>query len=221
MESEMLKVYKINDSPYSANAYLIKAKKSILIDVGMSARSLLNRFNIKNYITPKDIELIILTHCHYDHTGAIIEIAEKTGAKIAIHQADAELLKDDYANVAYFFKAKMPPVEPDILFGGGEKLNIGDCQIEVLHTPGHTPGSICLYIPELKILFSGDTIFPNGGIGRTDLVGGSSEQLVESIKKIAKLDIKTLYPGHGEVTSDKVKEQIQFSLKFAEVNLRS
>lgn len=213
----MLKVYKINDSPYGANAYLIKAKPSILIDVGMNARSLLT--DIKNYIKLKDIELIILTHCHYDHTGAIIEIAEKTGAKIAIHQADAELLKDDYANVAYFFKAKMPPVEPDILFSGGEKLNIGDCQIEVLHTPGHTPGSICLYISTspLKILFSGDTIFPNGGIGRTDLVGGSREQLVESIKKIAKLDIKTLYPGHGEVTSDKVKEQIQFSLKFAEM----
>jgi len=85
----------------------------------------------------------------------------------------------------------------------------------VIHTPGHTPGSICLHEVQSKSLFSGDTIFPQGSIGRTDLPGGSPQDIVRSISKIAQLDITTLYPGHGAVTADNVNEQIKQSLMLA------
>ena len=85
----------------------------------------------------------------------------------------------------------------------------------MIHTPGHTPGSICLYEAQSKSLFSGDTVFPYGSVGRTDLPGGSSRDLIRSISRLVKLDVSVLYPGHGEVTSNNVNEQIKQSLELA------
>jgi glyoxylase-like metal-dependent hydrolase (beta-lactamase superfamily II) len=197
---------------YDANSYLINGKT--LIDTGMSTDGLISA--IKENIDIEDLELIILTHCHYDHTASAQAIADISGAKIAIHKEDETLLSNDTASAAAMFGYKAPAIKPDMLLGEGDRIPIGNNEeLEVIHTPGHTPGGICLYEANSKSLFSGDTVFPNGSIGRTDFQGGNRDQLTASINKLVELDVKTLYPGHGEVTSNDVNTQIQLSLHMS------
>ncbi len=209
-----MNVEKINASPYDANTYLVN--KKILIDTGMSPHSLYEE--IEKHVDPKNIELIILTHCHYDHSGAAADIAEKCNAMVAIHKADVELLNDNTGSVASMFGHPAPAVVPSVILEGGEKIPISNTEnLEVIHTPGHTPGGICLFEPESKSLFSGDTVFPQGSIGRTDFMGGSSGELTRSIEKLTQLDVNILYPGHGIVTDENVNAQIHLSLQMSAV----
>ncbi len=94
-------------------------------------------------------------------------------------------------------------------------LDIGKWKLEIMETPGHSEGSICLYERTEKVLFSGDTVFPDGNIGRTDMYGGDTVKLIKSIEKLTALDVKTMYPGHMEITDRDVNRQIQMSLRFA------
>ena len=205
-------VQRFNSSPYDSNGYLVNGK--ILIDPGMSGAALIKE--MEKHIDLKDIELIVLTHCHYDHSGAAPEIARRSGAAIAIHKDDAHSLRDDNASVASLFGNSAPNIEPDIIYEDGDSIDIGDGEtLEIIHTPGHTPGGICLYEPVSKSLFSGDTVFPDGGMGRTDFTGGSTRDLTNSIEKLTKLDVKTLYPGHGFVTDTTVNDQIRFSFELS------
>jgi len=184
------------------NAYLIDG--TVLVDAGIDPRE----------VAGYDIELIILTHCHFDHTCAAPEIARMTGAKIAIHEADAKLLDDDYATSSVLFGERAPEISPDMLLYGGEIFESDNFMLEVIHTPGHTPGGICLYESETRSLFSGDTVFPNGGIGRCDL-GGDLSDLIRSIELLTTLDPEVLYPGHLDVTDANVSSQIELSLANA------
>ena len=161
-----------------------------------------------------DPELIILTHCHFDHTCAASEIADRTGAEIAIHEEDARLLGDDYATASVLFGERAPEIRPDLLLYGGEIFESDGFMLEVVHTPGHTPGGICIYESETKSLFSGDTVFPDGGIGRCDL-GGDISDLIHSIELLTTLDPEVLYPGHLDVSDADVCSQIRFSLNNA------
>ena len=202
-----MQVIKINNSPYDANAYLVNG--TILIDVGMDSSDIISELG--KHITLDDLEIIILTHCHYDHSGGASGVARATGAKIAVHKNDASLLGNPEASASRLFGKKAPIIVPDILLGGDEKF--GD--LEIIHTPGHTPGGICLYDPISKILFSGDTVFQDGSFGRTDLYGGDSSQLIGSIKKLTLLDVKIMYPGHGEIVMNNANDQIKLSLLMA------
>jgi glyoxylase-like metal-dependent hydrolase (beta-lactamase superfamily II) len=134
-----------------------------------------------------------------------------TGAKIAIHKDDGVLLKDSTATASKLFGKKAPDIKPDILLDGGEAIS----SLEVIHTPGHTPGGICLYDATTRTLFSGDTVFEDGSFGRTDLYGGNQSTLVESIRKLTLLDVRTMYPGHGDVVSNNANEQIKLSFVLA------
>ncbi len=209
----MVNVHKITGS-HGANAYLIDAQHPILVDVGA-----LNMFDaLKKFLNPTDLEYIILTHCHYDHTLGATQLAEQTGASIAIHEEDAKLLDDDWATASAMFGTHAPSIEPDMLLKGGKSLDLGDISLRIIHTPGHSLGSICLYGSGL--LFSGDTIFVAGGIGRTDL-GGDAHALVDSIKLLTALDVDILYPGHGDITNQNVNAQIRASLKYAKINRKA
>jgi glyoxylase-like metal-dependent hydrolase (beta-lactamase superfamily II) len=139
------------------------------------------------------IRTIVLTHCHYDHTAHVQEIADLCGAEIAIHRSDAAALVDDMQSVALLFGERAPHTRPQRLLSGGEEIG----RLQVIHTPGHTPGSICLYEEEEGILFSGDTVFTEGSFGRYDLPGGDLEDLKKSVKILADLTVEALYPGHG------------------------
>lgn len=200
-------VIKLRTSLYDANAYLVD--EHILIDVGMDARSVITELG--KYIKPGDLKTIILTHCHYDHTGGAGDVAAAFGAKIAIHKDDASLLGNASASASSMFGEKALSIVPDILLKGGEFFG----ELEVIHTPGHTPGGICLYSAHSKALFSGDTVFQDGSFGRTDLYGGSTQQLIRSIEKLSLLDVSDMYPGHGDIVKEDAGEHIMLSLTMA------
>ena len=202
-----MQVIKLTGSLYDANVYLVDG--SILIDAGMDSGTVIA--GLKKYIRPGDLRMIILTHCHYDHSGGAGEVAKAFGAKIAIHKDDAPLLADAFASAASMYGEKPPSIIPDILLKGGEFFG----ELEVIHTPGHTPGGICLYGARSKALFSGDTVFESGSFGRTDLFGGSTQQLISSIKKLTLLDVSVMYPGHGNIVREDAGEQIKMSLVMA------
>lgn len=200
-------VIKLKNSPYDANAYLVDG--NVLVDAGMDGRAVISE--LEKHIQPGRLETIILTHCHYDHSGGAGYAAAATGAKIAIHKDDAPLLNNAIASASGLFGEGAPSFLPDLVLSGGEVFG----KLEVIHTPGHTPGGICLYDAESKTLFSGDTVFQDGSFGRTDLYGGNASRLIESIKKLSLLDVSVMYPGHGDTVINDANEQIKLSLLMA------
>jgi hydroxyacylglutathione hydrolase len=166
-----------------ANSYICGR---ILIDAGV----------VPMAIRPhKDnIDTIILTHCHFDHTARVKEIAYMCKAKVAIHKYDAGGLVDDTRSLSLNFGARSPGIIPDIELDEGDVIG----ELKVLHTPGHTPGSICLFSERDKILISGDTVFSDGCFGRYDFPGGSRIELAQSLNRLSSLDVEGLFPGHGE-----------------------
>ncbi len=161
-----------------------------------------------------DIKQVINTHGHFDHIGGN---GYFINAKVAIHENDADIIEtgDIERSVADFFDGKLKPRTVDMKLKEGDVLNIGGMELEVIHTPGHTPGSICLYNRKDGILFTGDTIFANG-VGRTDLPGGDPNALRESIEKLKKLDVKIILPGHGEPVLENAKNVIENAAEMAD-----
>jgi len=191
-------VNKVEVGPFASNCYIVGSeskKEGMIIDPGDEAKEILK--NVKD--SGLDIKLIILTHGHIDHIGAIKEVKEATGAELAIHTDDADALHDQSFARA-FGLSYSPPPPPDRLLKGGDSIDVGDLHFLVLHTPGHSPGGICLL--GQGVVFSGDTLF-NYGIGRYDLPGGSGSQLMNSIhtKLMLLPDNTIVYPGHGPETT--------------------
>ncbi len=189
-------VYCIEGVMADSNSYLIDNTDSdseynyILVDTG-TGQSDSNLFtNIREIgIEPEDIDLIVNTHCHYDHVGGNDFFPN---AKIAIHKVDAIALRDPDSEltVSSLFGAIVRKHDVDIELEEGDKI----ANFEILNTPGHTKGGISLYDGE--ILISGDTIFSNGGVGRMD-IGGSPIDMKESLMRLKELDVEYLLPGHG------------------------
>ncbi len=192
-------------SDMDSNIYLID---DMVIDTGTGFNfpRLYQIFKIYKK-TFEDIKFIINTHAHFDHIGGN---GFFPNAKIIMHKLDAPVLENGDSSTSYadFFGGQLKKRKVDMKVEEGFELN----GLEVIHTPGHTPGSISLYNRKEKILFSGDLIFADG-FGRTDLVGGNREDLMKSIEKIKGLEIEKLLPGHGEPVLKMVKERIEFLLK--------
>ncbi|MDK2893006.1 MBL fold metallo-hydrolase [Methanohalophilus sp.] len=205
-----MEVTKFTTSQYSANSYLVNG--TILIDTSIDTEGLIKL--IEEKIPIEQLELIVLTHCHFDHTASVPEIVRRSHARVGIHKVDAKCVSDTEKSVAYLFHKDAPAINIDEVYENGDVIDIGNGEkLEIIHTPGHTKGSICLYERKSKSLFSGDTIFSSGGVGRTDFEGGSVEELTKSIEKITKLDVEILYPGHGPITTDNANHHIQLSLR--------
>ena len=209
----MVEVHKVSGAAFDGNVYLILDEHPTLVDAGMMAAPTLR--NIKKLIDPQKIEMIVLTHCHHDHSGAAPELKAATGARLLLSEKEVGAVGDDLASVAYLFGQQAPQYEVDQTLKEGMVLDIGEWKLEVMETPGHSQGSLCLYEPRAKVLFSGDTVFPDGNIGRTDMYGGSTPDLVASIERLTGLNVEIMYPGHMEITGRDVKRQIEMSLRFA------
>ena len=182
-----MKIERIVCGAYAENAYCIDGE--LLIDPGDDLPTLAR--------IAGGINAILLTHGHFDHMLAAEELQKRTGVPVYVHPLDAPMLSDASLSAYNPEVSSLPQpghiactAYPESLFG-----------FRVLHTPGHTPGSVCLYHEGEKVLFSGDTLF-RAGFGRTDLAGGSMHQLLSSLRTLLALprDVR-VYPGHGESTT--------------------
>jgi hydroxyacylglutathione hydrolase len=145
---------------------------------------------------------IVLTHGHVDHVSAVAEVKAKAGGQVMIHAADLELYLSAPELGRYFGLRTGTPPQPDRLLADGDTLSFGQHTLTVMHTPGHSPGGICLHLPEANLVLVGDTLFCRG-IGRTDLPGGSMSTIARSIRqRLYPLEGTTrVLPGHGPETT--------------------
>jgi hydroxyacylglutathione hydrolase len=188
--------------PFESNCFVVGSettREGLIIDPGADATNILNTVRGLRL----SIALIVATHNHIDHIGALRSVKDATGAKYAVHEADTReampMIFGRMMGLMLGSSLRAAP-KPDRLLKDGDLIEIGDLKFEVLHTPGHTPGGISLLGD--GIVFSGDTLF-NFGIGRTDLAGGDYGKLMDSImtKLMVLPDSTIVYPGHGPETT--------------------
>jgi hydroxyacylglutathione hydrolase len=183
------------------NCYILgdeETREAVVIDPGGDEDEILDVLS-RNKL---QLKLIIDTHGHFDHVDANQPLKEATGAKIAIHEADAQMLHKPSAEAMFFTGNRLRLSQPDILLKENDILTFGQYRLKVLHTPGHTPGGISLVLEDHTYVYVGDLLFA-GSIGRTDFPGGSFDDLINAVKtKIFPLgDNYSVYPGHGPVTT--------------------
>jgi len=186
----------------NCNTFLIHEEKTILVDPGY--RHLFNHVErglATLNLSPEQIDAVIATHGHSDHLDAAVDFSRQTLFMMG---------QEEYRYFSRLASPSFPIPEPDILLQEGE-LDIGTVRFQVISTPGHSPGSLCLYWPERKVLFSGDVAFDQG-IGRSDLPGGNGKLLKESLRRIAQLDVEYLLPGHGNVIAGREAVQANFRM---------
>lgn len=196
-----------NPATNNCNSYFINGTKKILIDPGHYHLFAHVRDDLaKLSLSPQEIDVVIITHGHPDHLEGV-KIFQNVSTRIAIHVVEMDFVKKVAPH--YGEALGISDYEPDILLQEGD-LKIGDLNFQVIQTPGHSPGSICLYWPDKKALFTGDVVF-NQGIGRTDLPSGSGQELKGSIKRISLLDVEYLLPGHGDIVSGREAVKTNFT----------
>ena len=184
----MIKLYTLTLGAYQTNTYIFheeNSKTCCVADPGYQADTILDSLAKLGL----DLEAILLTHGHFDHVGAVKELAAETGCKVFIHAAESTMPPMMTAGPLYYTHT----------YGEGDTLRLAGLDISVLHTPGHTPGSVCLLCG--SILLSGDTLFA-GSCGRTDLPGGDWATIRDSLGRIASMEADfRVFPGHGESTT--------------------
>ncbi len=182
---------------YAVNCYIVADDNKVgaVIDPGG------NVDKIKKLIDKRglDIKYILLTHGHGDHIGAVEQLKNKTGAKVAAHKKEKEILNDKDKNLTGCMGVEHISFDADEYFSDGDIIKVGELKFEVIHTPGHTPGGSCFRLGDY--LFTGDTLF-TGSIGRTDLFGADPSKMENSLKRLKSIDedLKVL-PGHGRASS--------------------
>lgn len=185
-----------------------KAHEAIVVDPGgdiSNITAILDRHGLK-------VKAIVITHGHIDHVAGASQLRALSGAPVYMNERDREQLNVLHLQAAWLGVPVPPKVEIDVLAADGAVLQLGGADFEVLLTPGHTQGSLCLWIPQEKKLIAGDTLF-RGSIGRTDLPGGDSARILSSIKTylLQLPDEALVFPGHGESTTiGREKEQNPF-----------
>lgn len=195
-----MKTVKIPAEGYGSNCWLvISGEEYVIIDPSPGADVMIGRIRQRE-LKIENLKYILLTHGHFDHITGADEIRKITGAPLAVHKDDADCLTDpDKNQYKYFFREDLVLKAAEIELSDGDELSFGSEKLRVLHTPGHTKGSVC-YISDTAV-YSGDTLF-DLGIGRTDLYGGNPRELSESLRKIMELQKNLeLYPGHGSLST--------------------
>ncbi len=193
-----MKVYPIPGRGYGSNSYIISSDKTALVDAGTDAGNIIKETSKLN----TGIDYLILTHCHFDHVAAVPDLAEEHGPDIMAHElASVYLEKRDSGHIlSGLFNAECPEIKVDVRLQHRDVIDLGESKLEVIHTPGHSEGGICLYERDSGFLFTGDVVFKDG-IGRSDLPGGSRDKLRSSLQTLHELylreGVKRICPGHG------------------------
>jgi glyoxylase-like metal-dependent hydrolase (beta-lactamase superfamily II) len=185
--------------PLQVNTYIVGdevTKEAVVIDPGGSAGEIL-RLAEREGLT---LRRIINTHAHFDHIGGVQDLKDLTGIPFALHEADLPILQEYSRQLLYFGLPPKDPPEVDEYLQPGDEIAVGEVRLEVLFTPGHSPGHVTFVAP--GVAFVGDVLF-QGGIGRFDLPGGDYEQLMKSIREVLLPlgDDTVVYPGHGPATT--------------------
>jgi glyoxylase-like metal-dependent hydrolase (beta-lactamase superfamily II) len=183
----------------NCNTYLIDGPSRMLIDPGHLNCFAYVQKGLKSLgMEIPDIGLVITTHAHPDHIEAV-QLFNKTGALTAISEEEWKFVKEMRDVSDSVFGINIDAIAPKFFLQEGDFM-VNGLELKVFHTPGHSPGSLSVYWPKQKILFTGDLIFKNG-IGRTDFPGGNSTLLKKSVERLRELEIEILLPGHGEILS--------------------
>lgn len=182
------------------NCYLViseRSREAAVIDPGGDPATILAALDAHD----ASVSLILLTHAHFDHIMAVPELIRETGAPLAIHEAEADLLADP-PSAFRMARPDVPQLTADRLLHDGDDVTIGDDVLQALHTPGHSPGGVSFYSAIQGLVFCGDALFAEG-VGRVDLPGGNGAELVRSIRErlFALPDDTVVYPGHGPSTT--------------------
>ncbi len=183
----------------NCNTYLIAGEKLTLIDPGHAhlfpraeAAMRADGFRVQ------DIDLVLVTHCHPDHVEAAEYVCRQSGARFSLHKEEDVFARTTGMDLARALGMELPDITPSFLLDSGT-LELGKRNpvvLEVIHTPGHSPGSVCFYWREREVLITGDLVFAQG-VGRTDFPGGDPAALRASIDRVSRLDVSLLLPGHG------------------------
>ena len=183
----------------NCNSYFIDGPKRILIDPGHRAMFDHVKLGLKDVgLAVEDIDLIICTHGHPDHLEAV-QLFKEPKTLFTLHETEWQWIDTVGRPMSAALGMDREAIRPDFFLQEGE-LSLDDLELQVFHTPGHSPGSVCLYGSDQKVLFTGDVVFKEG-LGRTDLPGGDGEKLKASIRRLAELDVEYLMSGHGDVIS--------------------
>jgi len=204
----MAEIKKFAVGPLRTNCYVVydSQNQAVLIDPGFQDKKIDN-FIKNNHLL---IKYILLTHAHFDHAGAVLYYKNLTKAKIAMHKEEVDILKKFSGMRANMFGYKVELFEPDLFLEDGQVIRVGEIEIKVIHTPGHSSGGLCFYLPKNKVIFTGDTLFM-GAVGRTDIPSSDENELWNSIiKKLLVLPDETkVLPGHGPETIMKNEHQLK------------
>ncbi len=209
-------IYQIWAERPGSHVYLIKGRtKNVLIDTGLADQfpylvSCLQEIGL----APSDIHLIVLTHEHFDHVGACVHFYDT--AVISAHRLAANKieLQDEFVMMNRFFDRNMELFRADIWLEGDTVIELGNYRLQIIHTPGHCSGCICLYEPDEEILFTGDTVLA-GGVLSGIFGSGSISDYVHTLKRLGNLRIRAFYPGHGRVSTTP-REDLQMAVRNAQ-----
>ena len=208
-----MKVHTIAGAGFSGNIFLIDAEKPVLIDAGWSPDIGYAGTQVSEILQGRQLVHIILTHRHIDHVGGALAFQDEFGGEMLAHEDDAQSLIDGDADStgARMFGGDISPMQVNKV-SHGDKIDLGNDEcLEVMHTPGHTIGSMCLI--GQNAIFSGDTVFADGGVGRWDLETGDYDTLLASIEKLSTIMVDNLYPGHGPSAIGNAKEHLAMGLR--------
>lgn len=199
----------------ATNCYIVisAAGNAAVIDPADDAQRILDTLGKEN----AELKMILLTHGHFDHTGAVADLKKQTGAKIYIHSKDECMLDDTIKNVAYLCPGySYKPFTADVLVSDGDIIRLDEIEFSVMHTPGHTAGSVVYFAD--NCMFAGDTIF-EGSAGRTDFYSGDYIAQRNSLARIAALrEDYLIYPGHGSSTTLKQEKKFNQFLRQSPVD---
>ncbi|MDO4283267.1 MAG: MBL fold metallo-hydrolase [Clostridia bacterium] len=207
-------------SGHITNCYLVydENNDAILIDPGYESDKIIEEIRTKRC----HVKYIVITHSHSDHMGALAKVAEYTNAKIIVHVKDLEALLDKQENYADMLNVEKQNIDENIVMTvkDGDTIIAGTLEFEVIHTPGHTAGSICLLEKNSQKFFTGDTIFSDC-YGRCDLYSGSIDDMAKSLRKVfARFESIMIYPGHGESTNlSKAKRYIKMLMAMKNIKV--
>ncbi len=212
-----MKIHRIVDPSFDVNVYLVRGQKeALLVDAGTGRQSDLVAGEIEAHLGGRPLRQLVLTHRHFDHVGGTNDLVARYGLtpRVSAHDAPPLVEGDTGSTGAVLFGSALGPMDVEVI-EEGDRIDLGEGSLEVLSTPGHTVGSICLRGNDGS-LFTGDTVFPYGGVGRWDFETGNFDQLLASLRRLSALEVRDLYPGHGVPVQGEASEHLAWALATLE-----